>query len=214
MQIGIIICLLLLGGLQPLKGQRILSEGTLLYTITVFPQPGQENLAEAFGGALQTVWLRGNLARIDFNSQLRKQTTIYNGGTGEGSILRESGTEKYQWNLNAIQWATLHSKWKQIDWNIGSETKEVGGYICYHATGVSAEGDTIGVYFTKQILPVVKGYDPMFINIDGLPVEYETITNGFTVKFSLTGLQTSAVAATRFDIPQIGYKILDPEKNY
>jgi hypothetical protein len=210
MQIRIIICFLGLGGMQSLNGQRILSEGTLQYTVTAFPQSGQEKLAEAFAGTTQTVWLKGNLARVDFNSPLRKQTVIYYGGTGEGSILRESGTEKYQWNLDAIQWATLHAKWKQTAWNIGSETKEVGGYICYHATGISAEGDSISVYFTKQVVTIVKGYEPMFVNIDGLPVQYETVANGLMVKFSLTGLQTLAVAATRFEIPQTGYKILDP----
>jgi GLPGLI family protein len=206
------ICLSMLTLQLSLQGQRILSEGTLQYLVTALPQPGQENLAKAFEGTTQTVWFRGNLARIDFASTLRKQTTFFNGTTGEGSILRESGTDKYQWNLTTEQWKSLHKKWHQIKWEYGAEMKEMGGYLCQIATGSLVTDEPIKVYLTKQILPLVQGYEPMFAGLDGLPIQYEMVSQGLLVKFSLISLQTIPVGAARFEIPESGYKLLEIQK--
>lgn len=206
------ICLFFLTLQLSLQGQRIISEGTLQYSVTALPQPGQEKLAQALEGTTQTVWFRGNLARIEFNSALRKQTTFFNGATGEGSILRESGADKYQWNLTAEQWKHVHKKWQQIKWEMSGETKELGGYLCQVAKSYVVDSEPITVYYSRQILPLVQGYEPMFAGLDGLPIAYEMVAQGLLVRFSLTSIQTLPVGAARFEIPESGYKILDFQK--
>lgn len=207
-----LICLIVLTLQFSLQGQRILSEGTLQYSVTALPLSGQEIIAKAFEGAKQTVWFRGNLARVDFISTLRTQSIFFNGATGEGSFLRESGTDKYQWNLNSKQWQSVHENWQHIKWELSNEIIEVGGYLCQTAKGFSASGEPLTVNFSKQIIPLVQGYEPMFTGLDGLPIQYEIVSQGLLVRFSLISLQTVPVGAARFEIPESGYKLLDIQK--
>lgn len=191
------------------NGQRLLSEARLLYTLTPMPDKGQEELAAAFNDATQTIWLRGNLVRIDFFSTNRRQSVIYNAATGKATMLRESGETKYQWNLDSAQWKGLNKKWTASGYRETGETATISGYACMKVMGLYPTGDSSAIFFTRQILPLARGFDPLFEGLNGIPVQYDLAFDGLKIRYTLTSVQTAPVAASRFDIPKEGYKIIE-----
>lgn len=189
--------------------QKLLSEARLLYNITPLPEKGQEALANGFTGATQTIWLRGNWVRIDFVSTQRSQSVIYNAATGKATLLREAGTTGYQWNLDSAGWKSLNKKWTATGFSETGETATIGGYFCQKVFGLYPNGDSSAIYYTRQLLPLARGFDPLFEGLGGLPVQYDLLVDGLKIRYLLVQVQTAPVAASRFDIPKQGYKIIE-----
>lgn len=189
--------------------QRILSEARIHYSVTVIPDKGKENFSAGFQNAGKTVWLRANMARVDFVSPIRQQTIIYSSSSGKAIMLRESGTEKYQWNLDSLQWRQINRKWT-LDSLIetGDET-EISGQSCKKVLGILPEKDTVTIFYAPNLMPLARGYEPMFEKLKGLVVQYEWKTEGLRIIYTLETLQTAPVGASRFDIPKTGYKIME-----
>jgi hypothetical protein len=194
-------------------GQRIVSEARLLYTVTAYPEKGMEKLAEAFTNTTQTVWLRGNLARIDFSAPLREQTTFYNAATGSATILRTSGEDKYQWNFDAEGWKENNKKWADAHYKETGETLEISGFLSKKIIATLKDSNVVTIYYTPQLVPLSRGYDVLFAPLEGVAVQYEMLVDGLKVVYTLQSLQTGPVGASRFDIPTGGYKTMAAQKN-
>jgi len=191
------------------QSQRILTEAKLTYNVIPLPENGQETLAAAFKNATYTVWLRGNMARIDFFSQTRQQSVIYNTTTGHATLLRESGDEKYQWNLDSAQWKVFNKKWTPTSFRETGETAMLENYNCTRVIAHYSGGDSASIFYTTQISPLASGYDPMFEGLRGIPVQYEWVIGGLKMRYRLESVQTGPVGALRFDLPKTGYKIIE-----
>jgi len=189
--------------------QRLLTEAKLTYDLIPLPQNGQEALAAAFKNATHTVWLRGNMARLDFVSQTRLQSVIYNTTTGLATLLRESGEEKYQWNLDSAQWKLFNKKWTATGFRETGETAFLENYNCTRVIASYPDGDSASIFYTRQIFPLAIGYDPMFEGLRGIPVQYEWVIGGLKMRYRLVSVQTGPVGASRFDMPKTGYKIIE-----
>jgi hypothetical protein len=194
------------------KGQRILTEAKLTYTLTPMPEKGQESLAAAFENATRIVWLRGSMVRTDFFSRNRQQSVIYNTTTGVATMLRESGEEKYRWNLDSAQWKQYNRKWKATSIRETGETALLNGYNCIKVITNYAGGDSAAIFYTRQIFPLANGYEPMFEGLRGLPVQYEWVINGLKIRYNLESVETGPVGALRFNIPETGYKLIEAPK--
>ncbi len=190
------------------RSQRMLTEAKLTYNLIPLPENGQESIAAAFKNAGYTVWLRGNMARTDFFSQTRQQSVIYNTATGLATLLRESGDEKYQWNLDSLQWKQFNSKWTPTAFRETGDTALLENYNCTRVMGSFAGGDSISIFYTREIFPLANGYNPMFEGLRGIPVQYEWVIDGLKIRYTLVSVQTGPVGASRFDIPKTGYKMI------
>jgi hypothetical protein len=191
------------------RGQRMLTEAKLTYNLTPIPEKGQEDLASAFNNATRIVWLRGTLIRTDFYSPNSQQSVIYNAATGIATLLRVSGEEKYQWNLDSAQWKQYNQKWTATTLQETGETASIGGYDCQKVIATYGGGDSSSIFYTRQFFPIANGYEPMFEGLKGVPVQYEWIVGGLKLRYTLIAVQIGPVGSSRFEIPKNGYKIIE-----
>ncbi|MES2648656.1 MAG: hypothetical protein V4717_17400 [Bacteroidota bacterium] len=189
--------------------QKIISDGTVIYNVSVVNGKDQPGISEAFDGATLTVAIKGARVRSDLNSKVRLQSIFYNAQSGTAVILKESGTEKYMINLSAPQWEQYNRKYAGVKFNYVNDSKVIAGYNCKKATGTLKDGSAVTVYYAVDLKPVYQEYEYVFKDLPGLPLEYEITTGTITVKYLATSLLTTPVSASRFDLPKSGYKLLD-----
>ena len=153
--------------------------------------------------------MKGNQVRSDLKSNLRVQSTFYNGKDGSAVILKESGSEKYMINLTGSQWDQYNRKYAGIKFVPEPDAKIVAGYNCKKATGTLSDGSKIAVYYAVDLKPVSPGYEYAFKDLPGLPLEYEVTIGGIVVRYLASVIQTAPVNISKFDLPKSGYKILE-----
>lgn len=189
--------------------QKMVTDGTVVYAVTVVKGKDQPGIAEAFDGASLTVSYKGAMARTDLRSSLRQQTVFYNSKDGSAVILKESGTEKYMINLTPAQWQQYNKKFSGVTFKPTGESKVLAGLNCVKATGVLKDGTTIEVYYSPDLKPIASGYEYAFRDLPGLPLQYEITTGNIVVRYLASSVQSAPVNASKFDLPTSGYKILD-----
>ena len=148
------------------------------------------------------------MALADFSTPGYNQSTIYNATTGEATMMREEYGEKYMWILDSAQWRKANLKYQQATFAETDETQEISGYLCKKGLIALADSNLITVYFTNQLQPLAKGYDPMFARVPGLPVQYQLAMGGATITYTLSAIRYFPVSASRFERPKEGYKII------
>src|SRR3982750_3827222 len=81
-----------------LSAQKMVSDGSVVYAVSIIQGKDQNGISEIFDGATLSVALKGTMARVDLKNNLRQQTVFYNSRDGTAVILKESGAEKYMIN--------------------------------------------------------------------------------------------------------------------
>lgn len=137
------------------------------------------------------------------------QSGVYDAQSGNGFILKQSGTEKYLMRLEGGNWAKYHKRYQGIVFTKLPETKQIAGYNCIKATGKMTDGGTIVVYYCPDITTLAKGYDPAFSILGGLPLEYEISSNGVVINYKAQSVQMTMVSMGSFEMPKSGYKVLE-----
>jgi hypothetical protein len=188
--------------------QKVLSEGNVLYQITVLSGKAEPGIADAFDGAKQTVWFKGGNVRTDFVSLMLKQSTFYDDGAGTAVVLKEVGQEKYMMNLDKGQWQQYNRKYEGLTYAYGTEEKTIAGYACKQATATLKDGSTMVVFYTPDVRPLTYQYDYAFRSLPGLALMYEVKTGGITLNYTATALSFLPVNGGYFDLPKSGYKML------
>jgi GLPGLI family protein len=189
--------------------QKMITDGTVNYNVSVVNGKDQPGIAEAFDGATLTVAIKGPMIRSDLNSKVRLQSIFFNAQSGTAVILKESGTEKYMINLSAPQWEQYNRKYTGVKFDFTNDSKTIAGYNCKKASGTLKDGSAVTVYYAVDLKPVYQGYEYVFKDLPGLPLEYEITTGTITVKYLASSFVTTPVSASRFDLPKSGYKLLD-----
>jgi hypothetical protein len=200
-------CLLAQTGIQ---AQKSVSELTLVYDYSVNPtgegkQGGTEN-------AVHTVYIKGNKSRSEMTSPLFSSTTIFDGNTGFGVILKEVSGQKLLIRMNPDNWAERNRMYDGIVYKNTNETKEIAGYRCIKAIGQTKSGATITVFYTRDIIPENRQYDPPFRSLEGLPLEYELTNGNVRIHYRIARINLNPVPVSKFDVPSSssGYR----EMNY
>jgi GLPGLI family protein len=204
-------CLYLLFLLAPglLTAQKRFGELTLVYNYTV--SSGTNAFPEI--RATETFYIKGNLSRAEVNSSSFSSTTIYDSKAGSGVILKEVNGQKLLIRLNSENWEEKNSKYDNIRFSKTAETRTIAGYPCVKATASTAGGYQITVFYTSDLVPENKTYDPLFRNLDGLPLEYELNKGNLHIKYVLASINFNPVPASRFDIPNSGYREMTYEES-
>lgn len=192
-----------------LTAQKMLSDGTVTYQVSVTKGKDVAGIAQAFDGASLVVSFKGTQVRSDLKNNVRQQTIFYNSKDGSAVILKESGAEKYMINLAPAQWVQYNKKYLGAKFTLTDESKVIQGFSCKKATAVLADGSSIEVYYYPDYKPVASGYEYVFKDLPGLPLEYEINSGNISVQYLATSLQMAPVNASRFDLPKSGYKLLD-----
>ena len=115
--------------------------------------------------------MQGNLSRVEINSNLFSSVTIYDSKAGSGVILKEVNGQKLLIRMNEENWNQKNKRYLNLNFTKSNETKTIAGYACSQAKASTSDGFEITVYYTRDLLPENKAYDPPFRNLDGLPLE-------------------------------------------
>ena len=105
-----ILILLALTGIGA-QAQKILSEGAIVYDVSVQTGSSQAKMADVFDGATATVFIKGSQSRTDLKSAIGNSSTIYDSRAGSGVVLREFGAQKLMIRMNRQNWADKNKKY-------------------------------------------------------------------------------------------------------
>ncbi len=193
-------------------GQKNLTEGTLIYNISVETGSNQPKMADMLDGATTTVYLKGDQSRSEMLSGLGSEATIHNATTGTGVILKDYSGQKLMITLTPQDWEKNNKKYDGITFENTGETSEISGFSCHKAIAKLKDGSTFTVYYTTDVNAVNKDYDYQFKTLPGLAVQYEMQTGKMKFKFTLASINYATVPALKFEIPKSGYRVLTYEE--
>jgi GLPGLI family protein len=195
------------------NAQRIMTEGTILYNLSVVTTSKEPEMADIFDGATLTVFLKTNQALSELKSVLLNQTIIYDGKNASAVILKESGDQKFIINLTPDNWIHYNRKYDGVTYTFTNETKIVAGFPCKQAIGKLKDGTEFTVYYASNLNSAIKGYEYQFKGLPGVALEYEVQNGTMKVKYTAAKVTFSPVPAFKFDVPKSGYRILDYKSN-
>lgn len=195
---ALLLCFGLLA-LGSVEAQKSVSELTLVY-----------DYSDSTQKAVHTVYIKGNKSRSEMTSTLFASTTLFDGNTGFGLILREVNGQKLLIRMNPDNWTERNRMYDGIVYRNANESREIAGYKCTKAIGQTKFGAVITVYYTREIIPENRQYDPMFRNLDGLPLEYELTSGNIHLRYRIARINLNPVPVSKFDVPSTGYR----EMNY
>jgi GLPGLI family protein len=193
----------------PAKSQKRVGDLTLVYnSVITSTQDSSRKIS-----ATTAYYLKGNLSRSEVTSSQFSSVTIYDFKAGTGVILREVNGQKLLIRLNEENWAQKNSRYSGLVFTKTNETKTVAGYFCSQAKTATPGGFDITVFYTRDLIPENKSYDPQFRNLDGLPLDYELQKGTTHIRYTLASINLNPVPASKFDIPTSGYREMTYEES-
>jgi GLPGLI family protein len=207
---NIFLALLLLFAL-PVLAQRRLTEGTILYDITINNGTDKPQNAEFLDGATNAVYIRAGKVRTEMVSSLGTQTTIIDqaGGKKEVTILKEYGAQKFMINLTASDWVELNRKYENVTFTFDpAATKTIQGFAAKKAVGKLSDGTTFTVWYTPDVTVENKDFQYANRSLPGLALEYETNVGNLKVTYTVSRLSFAPVPQAKFDLPKTGFRVM------
>lgn len=195
----------------PLRAQHYVSDARIVYKLELPPE--QLQMDAMLEGSTLTQYMRGHLSRIDMNLNVVHYTYLINSkeqslvtlidNHGDKYLIR-SGKEEYEKELK--QYSAIHFKDEP-------GTRELVGYTCRKAIGTAVDGKTFEVYYAPDLIPENKHYNRRFINLKGIPLQFEIITRtGAKMLVTATSVDLHPVSASMFEVPVSGYKVISKEE--
>lgn len=190
------------------KSQKVFSEGVLVYNIAVETGSGQPKMADMFDGATNTVYLKGNLSKVELVSGLGKEATIHNDSKGNATILKDYSGQKLMITLTPSDWIANNKKYEGITFEPTGKSATISGFRCLESIAKLKNGTNFTVWYTPEIKVANISYDVQFKNLPGLAVQYEMTSGNMKFKFTLAKITFESVPVTRFDVPTSGYRVM------
>jgi len=197
-----------------LVAQRKLNEATISYDIVINTSNAKPKAADAVDGSVSVIYLKGSSSRSEMITPLGNQHTIIDGKTGNVTVLREWGAQKYMITMTPANWKEYNKKYENITFKYLEEYKVIAGYNCQKAIGSLNDSakTTFTVYFTKELVPVNTDFQYLNRNLPGLAMEYEVIKGGDIHTYTVSKINFDPVPATKFETPTTGYRVLTYEE--
>ena len=210
-QILFITCVLF--GAFTANAQKRITEGTISYDIVVNTGNANPSIADMFNGATSIVYLKGYQTRFERVSSLGVESTIVDGKTGNVTVLKEYGDQKYMITMTPGNWKDANKKYEGVVFKYEEEYKEIAGYKCQKAIGTMKDGTTITVFFTKDLVANNREFEYAYKSLPGLAMEYETTVGSLKVTYTVSKVNFSIVPATKFEMPKGGFRIMTYEES-
>ena len=194
-------------------GQKRLTEATISYDIVINTNNTKPQAADLLDGATSVIYLKGNSSRSEMISSLGTQSTVIDGKTGNVTILKDYGEQKYMINLSPGNWKESNKKYEGVTFTYHEEYKTIAGYNAQKATGKLADGTTFTVYYTKELVPVNKDFQYLNKNLPGLALQYEAKMGNLMVTYTVSSVNFNPVPQAKFDLPKSGYRVMSYEES-
>ena len=192
--------------------QKKLTEATISYDIVINTNNTTPQAADLLDGAVSIIYLKGNSSRSEMISSLGTQSTIIDGKTGNVTVLKDYGEQKYMISMSPAEWKASNKKYEGSTFTYEDKYKSIAGYNCQKAIGRLADGGTFTVYFTKELLPVNKDFQYLNKNLPGLAMQYEAVMGKQKVTYTVSSINFNLVPAAKFDLPKSGYRVMTYEE--
>ena len=194
------------------NAQKALSEGTLVYNMSVETGSAEPKMADMLDGATTTISIKGDQSRVELVSGLGREATIYNATNRNGFILKDYSGQKLMITLTSKDWDANNKKYEGIEFENTGETSVISGFTCKKAIAKLKNGSSFTVYYTTDVNVQNKSYDAQFKTLPGLPVQYEMQAGKMKFKFTLASISFDAVASSKFEAPKSGYRVMTYEE--
>jgi len=204
-----------IGVLMGLQGfaQRKLTEATISYDIVINTSNKEPQAADLLDGATSVIYLKSTSSRSEMISSLGTQATVIEGKTGNVTVLKDYGEQKYMIKMTPENWKQSNKKYEGVTFTYFEEYKTIAGYKCQKAIGKLLDGTSFTVYFTRDLVPVNKDFQYLNKNLPGLAMEYEASMGKTLVTYTVSGINFNPVPLTKFDLPRTGYRVLTYEES-
>ncbi len=196
-----------------LFAQRRLSEATIFYDIVINTSNKTPQAADLLDGATSVIYLKGTSSRSEMISSLGTQATIIDGKTGDVTVLKDYGEQKYMIKMTPDNWKQSNKKYEGVAFTYSEEYKTIADYKCQKAVGKLTDGTTFTVYFTKDLAPVNKDFQYLNRNLPGLAMQYEATMGKMMVTYTVSRINFNPVPQTKFDLPKNGYRVMTYEES-
>ncbi|MFM6924012.1 MAG: DUF4412 domain-containing protein [Ferruginibacter sp.] len=194
------------------NAQRNIAEAAIVYDLEILNGNSAQG-GPSLGSATSTIYLKGNNSRTDMISSLGKEITIYNSKTNNAVILKEFSGQKLMITLTKENWLAKHKMYSNIQFELTSETKTIAGYNTKKAIATMPDGKKFEVYYTPELVPANKDYDPTFSSLPGLAIQYVIESGKMKFKYTLSKINYDPVQMSLFDFPVSGYRVMTYEEN-
>lgn len=198
---------------QPVNTARRLSEATITYSVHIRTENTEPRAADLMDGAVNTVYLKGNMSRSDLSSSLGKQSTIVDAKSGVATVLKEYGDQRYMIQLTPAEWKSSNQPYDSVRYQFTGITKEIAGYRCEQAIGTWLNGTSYVVFFTRSLQPVNHEFQYLNRNLPGLALEYQAKMGKNELTYLATKIDFDPVPHTLFDLPESGYRVMTYEES-
>ena len=209
----ILSCFITVVSSSSLLAQRKLTEATISYDIVINTSNKTPQAADLLDGATSVIYLKGNSSRSEMISSLGTQSTIVDGKTGEVTVLKDYGEQKYMIKMTPDNWKESNKKYEGIAFIYFDEYKMISGYNCQKAAGKLTDSTTFTVYFTKDLIPVNKEFQYLNKNLPGLAMQYEASLGKLMVTYTVSTINFNPVPAAKMDLPKSGYRVMTYEES-
>ena len=211
--IHITLVFILFAAAMPAMAQKRLTEATISYDIVINTSNNAPQAADLLDGATSIIYLKGNSSRSEMISSLGTQATIIDGKTGDVTILKDYGEQKYMIKMTPANWMESNKKYEGITFTYENEFKTIAGYNCQKAVGKLADGSSFTVYFTKDLVPVNKDFQYLNKNLPGLAMQYEASMGKLMVTYTVANINFNPVPQAKLDLPRSGYRVMTYEES-
>ena len=195
------------------SAQQKLTEATISYDIIINTNNSKPQAADLLDGATSVIYLKGNSSRSEMISSLGTQATVIDGKTGDVTILKNYGEQKYMIRMTPDNWKESNKKYDGITFTYFNEYKLIAGHNCQKAIGRLLDSTTFTVYFTKELVPVNKDFEYMNKNLPGLAMQYEAVQGKRIVTYTVSSINFNPVLQSKFDLPISGYRVMTYEES-
>jgi GLPGLI family protein len=190
------------------RGQKVMSEGTLVYNMSIQTGSNEPNMADMLDGATTTIYIKNSQTRSEMLSGLGSESTIHDSKTGTGVILKDYSGQKLMISLTKDDWEKKNKKYEEITYETTNETSVIAGYNCIKAIAKLKDGTSFVVYYSPDLKVANKEYDYPFKTLPGLAMQYEWQSGKMKFKYTLSKINFDPVPISKFEIPKSGYRIM------
>ncbi|RBL88428.1 DUF4412 domain-containing protein [Chitinophaga flava] len=196
---------------SPILAQRTISDAKIIYKMDLPPEQLQTDAM--LEGSTLTQYMRGQLSRIDMDFNVVKYTYLINTKDETLTTLIDQHGTKYMIRAKKDQYEKELKQYENVQFKDQPETRQIAGYTCRKTIGTLPDGNTFEVYYTPDLVPENRHYNRRFVNLKGIPLEFEILTKtGSKMRVIATKVELFPIPASYFDVPKTGYKVVSAEE--
>lgn len=188
------------------KGQKRFSEGMMAFAIRSYQGDVMSN-TEVKGTCL----FKGAHYRSTLTSEMGSTNLVYDAREGIGAIHHDHGAQRIMIPMDKTQWQDKNSifKSREVHFDLQDDTLRVLGFLCKSATAKLSDSAFLKVYYTDEIIPENTDVEWQFSQLKGLVLSMSVTSGSSKMELITEQLSFDPVPIQKFDIPNLGYRVMN-----